>query len=183
MLGETPPNFGAKVLRVEIPAEVEAGKVVEATIVVLNSGQQTWLKDKVGLVDQASWDGKQSVFYHDSWPDKDVLARVLEDVPPGQSTTLKMLLRAPDKVGAVEARFAVVTPAGEPMACPRPSGVLSTAVVEPPTPKPPKPSTPNTADEGCASTSTPSPGGRLSWLVFALVFVGWRRRRVARTNY
>lgn len=179
MPGEMPPDFAAKVLRVEVPTEVEADSTVEASVVVLNSGQQTWLKGQVGIVDQVSWQGQESVFYHESWPAKDVLVNVAEDVPPGQSTTLKMLLRVPGDVGPVEARFSIVAPSGEPMACPRPSGVLSTTVVAPQTPAPPKPVTPNTTDDGCSSASMPAPtgAGHLLWLILGALFVRRRRRQ------
>lgn len=110
----TPPPFkdesyGGKYASQSIsdPISIPAGSTKEVTIKIKNTGSSIWRASGTNFVSAYTVDPNyhKSVFYHSSWIGGGQPAKITKDAKPGETASLTIKLKAPDKAGDYTEKF------------------------------------------------------------------------------
>jgi len=159
-LGDPPPPFAARLLDASFPRRLRPGETGAGWALFENVGTEPWPAGEVWLASDTALGGTASPL-HDpgAWPAHDVLAIPPHAVGPGETVLLSFSFSASSQLQQeVTERFTLLTPAGDPLACPSPTlSVIVGPSYRPAPEQPVDPGSVNPAGSGSDSDSDPDP--------------------------
>ncbi len=129
-LGDTPPDFAAKVLEYSLPGALVPGEHVSAWLRVENVGQRAWSPGQVIIRAIADDPNTVAALGTASWLAYDIPARLEREVASGEVATFQFeIAGAPDAFEGDKARFVVSVLGEGPMMCPEPDAGIEIATI------------------------------------------------------
>lgn len=129
-LGDTPPEYAAKVLEYALPGALVPGEHVTAWLRVENVGRLAWEPGQVIIRALADDPNTVAAMGTAAWLAYDIPARLEREVMPGEVATFQFeIAGAPDAFEGDKARFVVSVLGGGPMMCPEPDASIEIATI------------------------------------------------------